>query len=125
MTDLPLQGIRIVVTRSKKQAAGLSSKFRELGAEVYEFPVISITPPDSWAPLDEAIEKIKRYDWVLFASANAVDAFVARADEVGIGKEGLDYTKFAVIGPLQKHSWLSFLIILTCREKEFSGRAPM
>lgn len=99
MTDLPLQGMRIVVTRSKKQAAGLSSKFRALGAEVYEFPVISITPPDSWAPLDEAIQKIKKYDWVLFASANAVDAFVARADEVGIGKEELDFTKFAVIGP--------------------------
>ncbi len=99
MTELPLQGIRIVVTRSKKQAAGLSSKFRELGAEVYEFPVISITPPDSWVPLDEAIEQIKRYDWVLFASSNAVDAFAARAQEVGIGKEELDLTKFAVIGP--------------------------
>lgn len=99
MTDLPLQGLRIVVTRSKKQAAGLSSKFKDLGAEVYEFPVISITAPDSWAPLDEAIEKIKRYDWVLFASANAVDAFVARSAQVGIGKEELDFTKFAVIGP--------------------------
>jgi len=99
MTDLPLQGLRIVVTRSKKQSAGLSSKFKDLGAEVYEFPVISITAPDSWAPLDEAIEKIKRYDWVLFASANAVDAFVARSAQVGIGKEELDFTKFAVIGP--------------------------
>lgn len=99
MNDLPLQGLRIVVTRSKKQAAGLSSKFKDLGAEVYEFPVISITAPDSWAPLDEAIEKIKRYDWVLFASANAVDAFVARSAQVGIGKEELDFTKFAVIGP--------------------------
>ncbi|PZM85982.1 MAG: hypothetical protein DKT66_00840 [Candidatus Melainabacteria bacterium] len=99
MTDLPLKGMRIVVTRSKKQAAGLSLKFKDLGAEVYEFPVISITPPDSWAPLDEAIEKIKRYDWVLFASANAVDAFVARTAQVGIGKEELDFTKFAVIGP--------------------------
>lgn len=99
MTELPLQGLRIVVTRSKKQAAGLSSKFKDLGAEVYEFPVISITAPDSWAPLDEAIEKIKRYDWVLFASANAVDAFVARSAQVGIGKEELDFTKFAVIGP--------------------------
>lgn len=99
MTDLPLQGLRIVVTRSKKQAAGLSSKFKDLGAEIYEFPVISITAPDSWAPLDEAIEKIKRYDWVLFASANAVDAFVARSAQVGIGKEELDFTKFAVIGP--------------------------
>jgi uroporphyrinogen III methyltransferase/synthase len=99
MNDLPLQGLRIVVTRSKKQAAGLFSKFKDLGAEVYEFPVISITAPDSWAPLDEAIEKIKKYDWVLFASANAVDAFVARSAQVGIGKEELDFTKFAVIGP--------------------------
>ncbi len=99
MTDKPLSGIRIVVTRSKKQAATLSSKFRNLGAEVHEFPVISISPPESWQPLDQAIEKIKQYDWVLFASANAIDAFMARAAAVGIGKEELDFTKFAVIGP--------------------------
>jgi len=99
MSDQPLKGTRVVVTRSQKQAASLSSKFRNLGAEVYEFPVISITPPDTWAPLDEAIEKIKQYDWVLFASANAVDAFVSRTEAVGIGKEELDFTKFAVIGP--------------------------
>lgn len=95
----PLAGVRIVVTRSKKQAAGLSSKFRSLGAEVYEFPVISITPPESWQPLDDAISSIKKYDWVLFASTNAVDAFIARSAAVGIGKEELDFTKFAVIGP--------------------------
>ncbi len=99
MTDKPLQGVRIVVTRSKKQAASLTSKFKSLGAEVYEFPVISITPPDSWQPLDDAIAKIKQYDWVLFASANAVDAFMARSEVVGIGKEELRSTKFAVIGP--------------------------
>jgi uroporphyrinogen-III synthase len=99
MTDQPLKGARIVVTRSKKQAASLTSKLRALGAEVYEFPVISITPPESWQPLDDAIASIKKYDWVLFASANAVDAFMARAEVVGIGKEELDFTKFAVIGP--------------------------
>lgn len=97
--NLPLTGVRIVVTRAKKQAADLTSKLRELGAEVYEFPVISITPPESWQPLDDAITKIKQYDWVLFASSNAVDAFLSRADAVGIGKEELDFTKFAVIGP--------------------------
>lgn len=99
MTKQPLKGVRIVVTRSRNQAESLSSKFRELGAEVLEFPAISIEPPESWQPLDHSIEKIKSYDWVLCASSNAVDAFMARADAVGIGKEELDLIKFAVIGP--------------------------
>ncbi len=99
MTATPLKGCRIVVTRSKKQAASLSDKLKALGAEVYEFPVIAIDPPLSWKPLDSSIEKIKNYDWVLFASANAVDAFMARAEVIGIGKEELDNTRFAVIGP--------------------------
>lgn len=77
----------------------MSAKFKSLGAEVYEFPVIAIDPPQSWKPLDDAIDRIKTYDWVLFASANAVDAFMARAEAVGIGKEELENTKLAVIGP--------------------------
>lgn len=110
MTSTPLKGSRIVVTRSKKQAASLSEKFKALGAEVYEFPVIAIDPPLSWKPLDTAIEKIKNYDWILFASANAVDAFIARAEAVGIGKEELDNTSIAVIGPgtayaLEEHGY--------------------
>lgn len=99
MSDQPLKGSRIVVTRSRKQAASLTEKLLALGAEVYEFPVIAINPPLSWKPLDNAISKLKSYDWVLFASANAVDAFMARAAAVGIGREELDNARIAVIGP--------------------------
>jgi uroporphyrinogen III methyltransferase/synthase len=41
----PLFGKRIVVTRTRKQASGLSSQLRALGADVIQLPTIRIEPP--------------------------------------------------------------------------------
>jgi len=70
------------VTRAEHQAADLVNGLKELGAEIIEMPVIEISPPDSWDELDAAIARLDQYDWVVFASANAVRGFVAR---IGFG----------------------------------------
>jgi len=78
---LPLFGRRIVVTRAQDQAAEFSEKLYALGAEVIEFPVISIQPPADPAPLDRAIAKLAQYDWLIFTSVNGVRSFLQRLDE--------------------------------------------
>lgn len=72
---LPLQGLRIVVTRAAHQAEFFAAPLRKLGAEVIFFPVIAIGPPADPAPLREAARRAAEYDWIIFTSTNAVEAF--------------------------------------------------
>ncbi len=78
---LPLFGQRIVITRDRAQAGSLSSSLRELGADVVTLPTIEIRPAEDWGPLDEAIERLDSYDWLIFTSVNGVRFFLDRLDE--------------------------------------------
>jgi uroporphyrinogen-III synthase len=92
-----LTGVSIIVTRAGHQASGLTAKLIALGATVIELPTIEIIPPASWDSVDRALAKIDQYDWLLFASSNAVQYFIARwaSDKQGKTFSG----KYAVIGP--------------------------
>ena len=71
----PLFGKRIVVTRTRKQASGLSSQLRALGADVIELPTIRIEPPSDLREFAELVQDAHSYDWIVFTSPNGVDAF--------------------------------------------------
>jgi uroporphyrinogen-III synthase len=73
----PLAGINIVVTRAPHQAEELAGPLRAQGANVILLPLIEIAPPCNPAPLREAARQADQYDWIVFTSANAVDAFAA------------------------------------------------
>jgi uroporphyrinogen III methyltransferase/synthase len=95
----PLSGKRVLVTRSRDQASELSELLREQGAEPIEFPVIRISPPESFDGLDAALERIETYDWILFTSANAVHMLVQRLRHLGRDIRSLKGPKIGVIGP--------------------------
>jgi uroporphyrinogen-III synthase len=76
---------RILVTRSARQAPKLAEQLRSLGAEPILVPVIEQVAPSSYAPLDAAIARLTdftegqaAFHWLLFTSANAVQAFHER-----------------------------------------------
>ncbi len=74
-TSRPLAGRRVVVTRSREQAADLARALDDLGAEVVGLPVIAIDDPaDGGAALATAADGMSagRYEWVVVTSANAV-----------------------------------------------------
>jgi uroporphyrinogen-III synthase len=73
-----LAGRTVGVLRARHQAAGIAAKLEAAGATVLTYPVIAIVPPDSYAPLDEALSPAARYDWVVFTSVNAADAVASR-----------------------------------------------
>jgi len=79
-----LEGKRVLVTRAIHQAGKLSEGLRALGAEPIEVPVLEIRPPESYAPLDEAIRYLDRYDWVIFTSWNTIPFIQVRAMDLGI-----------------------------------------
>lgn len=94
-----IEGKRIVVTRAREQASSLSARLKELGATPIEFPVIQFTDPDSYAPMDEAIEQLNSYDWVIFTSVNGVDYFWRRLQQRGKGAADFANIKIGAIGP--------------------------
>ncbi len=78
---LPLFGQRILITRPEGQSAGFAARLRRLGADPVELPTIEIQPPeDDYAVLDAAIDRLDRYDWLIFTSQNGVDRFMERLD---------------------------------------------
>jgi uroporphyrinogen-III synthase len=75
----PLAGRRVAVTRAPEQAAELLALLRARGAEPVACATIGIDPPaDDYAALDAVVESLGRFDWVVFTSQNAVQAFAGR-----------------------------------------------
>ena len=71
----PLTNKRILITRTRSQASGLAAQLEALGATPILIPTIEIISPATYAPLDAALAQLGSYDWLLFTSANAVEAF--------------------------------------------------
>ncbi len=71
----PLFGQRVVVTRARAQAAELSARLAELGADVLEIPCIKRAVPSQPQHLLDAMLELNSYDWLVFTSANGVAAF--------------------------------------------------
>ncbi len=72
----PLFGRRVLVTRPRDQAPALVDRLTALGADTILAPMIRNVPPDDPAPLQRAAEDPGIFDWIVFTSVNAVDAFM-------------------------------------------------
>lgn len=71
----PLFGHRVLITR---EYSADYEPLEERGAEIFEFPTITVVPPSSYSELDKAIERVETYDWLVFTSANGVRYFMER-----------------------------------------------
>lgn len=56
-------------------------------------PTIEIIPPESYAPLDRALEQLDHFDWIVFTSIHAVEVFLRRRNPA------IPTRRIAVIGP--------------------------
>ncbi|MCF8142605.1 MAG: uroporphyrinogen-III C-methyltransferase [Deltaproteobacteria bacterium] len=101
----PLFGRRIVVTRAREQASEFRRTLETLGAETIEFPTIEVMPPESWEPMDRAIEHLNEYDWLVFTSVNGVRFFLERLEVAGKDVRDLKGIKIGVIGPKTAEVW--------------------
>jgi uroporphyrinogen-III synthase len=68
--------VRVIVTRAAHQAEGIAAAFREAGATVEHLPLLEMIPPADPRPLERAASELALYDWLVFTSSNAVDAFL-------------------------------------------------
>src|ERR1700730_5506358 len=86
----PLADRTIVITRALAQAADFVAALERYGARVLLCPTIEIAEPESYDALDEAIDHLYGYDWIVFASVNGVDYFLRRLESRGHRVSELD-----------------------------------
>lgn len=98
-----LQGRRIVITRPVEKARRLADRLRSLGAVPIEFPTVRIEPAEI-GPLDDALRALDSFDWIVFTSANGVEAVFARLAAAGKDARDVGRRKVAAIGPVTARS---------------------
>lgn len=94
----PLAGRTVVVTRATSQADAFITTLESYGASVIACPTIEIAEPENFERLDEAIDHLYGYDWLIFTSANGVEYFLRRLTTRGLKVEELDELKVCAIG---------------------------
>src|SRR5712692_756823 len=61
----------------------LAEELTRQGARVITWPKIEIIDPESFAALDEAIQNLFGYDWLVLANINAAGFFLRRLQNLG------------------------------------------
>lgn len=95
MTEKPLNGIGIAITRPADQANKLAKLIADAGGTPILFPLIEITPLDDYSQFENVISNIADYDWAIFISSNAVQNGLPRLLKQGAPAN----LQFAAIGP--------------------------
>lgn len=94
----PLFGRTVLVTRTRQHASQLSAQLRELGAEVIEAPTIAIEPADDLDRVDQVVQNIGEYDWLVLTSANGAAALAEALRRIGRDSRHLASVKIAAVG---------------------------
>ncbi|GAA3969179.1 bifunctional uroporphyrinogen-III C-methyltransferase/uroporphyrinogen-III synthase [Thermobifida alba] len=96
----PLFGWRVLVPRTREQAAALSDQLRGYGAVPEEVPTISVEPPRTPQQMERAVRGLVtgRYQWVAFTSVNAVKAIRERLEDYGLDARAFAGVKVAAVG---------------------------
>jgi uroporphyrinogen-III synthase len=95
----PLSSKRILITRAHEQAGAMARELEKLGATVVSIPTIEIRPPQSFQPLDKALQKIPAYDWLILTSVNGVKALFKRMEKQEMHSGMLRQLSVVAIGP--------------------------
>jgi uroporphyrinogen III methyltransferase / synthase len=96
----PLFGWKVLVPRTKEQAAALSEQLTSYGAIPVEVPTIAVEPPRTPQAVDRAIRGLVsgRYAWLALTSVNAARAIREKIEELGLDARALAGVKVACVG---------------------------
>ncbi len=96
VSDGPLAGRTVVVTRVGARARGLVDALERAGATALELPLTrQVEPEDGGAALRAAAAGVQGNDWVVLTSVNAVDRFVGSLRDA----RALGAVLVAAVGP--------------------------
>ncbi|MHB8232850.1 MAG: uroporphyrinogen-III C-methyltransferase [bacterium] len=110
----PLSGLTVMVTRGEGQAGALAEKLKKLGAFVISLPLIKILKDGiniDKTKIDKAVKNIKKYDYLIFTSANAVSAFFESYFLKGMDARGLSGKKIISVGKVSSSELKKYGIV--------------
>jgi len=98
--SLPLAGKTIVVTRAREQAGPFVESLEQAGARVILFPTIEIAMPKKRKEVDDTLDTLKQYNYIVFTSVNGVTAFLSHMHRLKKDIRCLDGTTIAALGEM-------------------------
>lgn len=103
----PLFGRRVLIPESAAAGDPVRKELTALGAEVLLRPALRFVAPSDWTPVDQTIDALEIYDWVVFAGPDAVDHFLARLHHLGWDLRRLGRARIAALGPgtVERLAW--------------------
>lgn len=90
----PLKDRTVLVLSFQTELAEL---FDHAGAHVLRCPTLEIQPPETSTSIDEAIESLYGYDWLIFINVDSVSCFLTRLLQLGHETSALDSIKVCAI----------------------------
>ncbi|MFC5675036.1 uroporphyrinogen-III synthase [Streptomyces incanus] len=106
----PMFGWKVLVPRTKEQAASLSDQLRSYGAVPHEVPTIAVEPPRTPQQMERAVKGLVtgRYEWIAFTSVNAVKAVREKFEEYGLDARAFAGIKVAAVGDQTAKALIAF-----------------
>lgn len=92
----PLFNRKIAVTGTPSMVKKLSRRLEQEGASVYPCDYLEVV--SEGALLDDCLENIEKYRWIMFTSSNSIRIFFDRMKQLRIDRRILSQLKFAVVG---------------------------
>ena len=84
MSELYSVWAPVVVTRAEGSDGALSSQLRTLGIKVLLWPAVSVAAATGTS-LSQALARVQDFDWIVFASRNAVAAVLGLLPQLPSG----------------------------------------
>ena len=94
----PLFGKNIMVTRSRTQSSSIVEKIMDLGGSPIEMPTIKIEKIENNTELENEINNIRDYTYLVLTSKNAVEIFFDKLEEMNLDTRALANLKVCAIG---------------------------
>ncbi|MEV0694444.1 bifunctional uroporphyrinogen-III C-methyltransferase/uroporphyrinogen-III synthase [Streptomyces sp. NPDC050388] len=106
----PMFGWKVLVPRTREQAASLSDQLRSYGAVPHEVPTIAVEPPRTPQQMERAVKGLVtgRYEWIAFTSVNAVKAVREKFEEYGLDARAFAGIKVAAVGDQTAKALIDF-----------------
>ncbi len=94
---LPLEGMRILVTRESQQAKPFSDMITQRGGISVEIPLLVFQRTQDQAT-KQKLEHLLGYEWIVFTSSNGVRYFFDWIEELNLDVSAIKQKRFAVVG---------------------------
>lgn len=118
--------MRVLITRPRLQAESFAQDLAEAGFEPVFFPVIEIRPFEQNLALEQAIQNLSRYDWLIFTSLNGVQVFFETMQRVtgdAVVQPRFEQLRTAAIGPKTAEAMQQYGITPDFVPQEFVAEA--